>query len=69
VIRFIDCTAGYWALGYEGQGDACCAFTDTLTDTFVTSESGYQIFDDLDEVAELGKRFIELVPKGFFTDD
>lgn len=67
MIRFIDLSQEYWT-DPECNGGPICAFLSTSSDQFLTNEDGFQVFSDIEEIAEMpdGQRLLRLVPKGFF---
>ena len=70
MIRFVDLTPFYWTLG----GKPCCAFLDTVTDTFINADYSEHTFDsalDVDCILdpELRARCAGLVPAGFWEAD
>jgi hypothetical protein len=65
MIRFVDLTSSYWV---DGDGPPCCAFLNTVSDTFIALADGTHVFDNLGDVRKiLGERGVALVPDGFFT--
>lgn len=66
MIRFVDLTPFYWV---TPDGPPCCAFMNTVCDMFVTNSLGTHTFDSMEEVQELGDRYVSLVPEGFFKPE
>lgn len=69
MLRFVDLTEAYWV--DPEDGGPCCAFLDTVTDSFVTFDLGGHVFSemrDLHGIEDDGirERCIALLPDGFF---
>lgn len=69
MLRFVDLTEAYWTEPEDGR--PCCAFLNTVTDSFVTNDFGCHVFNDmqdLDGIENAGhrERCIALLPDGFF---
>lgn len=71
MIRFVDLTGPYWTVPKDGQ--PCCAFLDTVHDTFIAAfDGGSEVFDSLAQVRaipDIGERCAGLVPEGFFEPE
>ena len=71
MYRFVDITEAYFA----GPCDMkLCAFIDTVSDTFIASRRGIEIFHSAKEIcAELSgseaERCLSVVPAGFWDKD
>ena len=65
MIRFVDLTDAYWL---EPNGEPCCAFLDTIDDTFVVTDYGGHVFTAHGDFPDndLGRRLRALVPEHFF---
>jgi hypothetical protein len=67
MIRFVDLTPFYWTLG----GSPICAFLSTVTNKFITDNTGSHTFDSAADVGtipdpETRARCAGLVPRGFW---
>lgn len=73
MIRFVDLSRVYWTEP-EDFGIPCCAFLDTVDDTFIESSHGGCVFDGISDILEAEastsviSRMISLVPAGYFGD-